>query len=98
MTLPQTDWINLKLNGKIKTISKRRYSARERDGKIQKRGIVPDPLENWDITFNRKGYLMSKKCYDTQSELVLDFRYEYKRRKLLTEKHMYDGSGVIWVS
>ncbi|BDS12275.1 hypothetical protein [Aureispira anguillae] len=85
-----SDLEKMRLKGAIKSISQRVYDAGKKNGIIKKRHLMLDPLENWDIEFNKKGYIQEKKCYDAANELIFYYEYKYKKKRLLVKKNMYD--------
>ncbi|MCP4441241.1 MAG: hypothetical protein GY810_20240 [Aureispira sp.] len=91
----ENDWDTMSLEGEVKHISKRVWSAKEKDSELILGTIVPDPLENWDVEFNKKGFIQHKKCYDTKNELTLSYEYAYSKKNRLSEQLLLDASDQL---
>jgi len=92
---PTSDWEEMRLHGKVSYISQRVYEARLSDSVVHKNNLKSDPLQNWDISFNKKGFITQKSCYDAANELLFYYDYKYKRRRRLIRKRMYDPRKYI---
>lgn len=91
----QNDWIKMDLEGKVKNITKRVYNAKNKDGQLVLGTIVADPMENWDIQFDKKGFIQAKKCFDTNNELALSYSYNYKKNNKLVKKSLLDSKDQL---
>lgn len=91
----QNDWAKMDLEGQIERLTKRVYNAKKKGEELVLGTIVADPMENWDIQFDKKGFIQSKKCYDTNNDLALSYTYSYKKKNKLTEKSLLDANAEL---
>ena len=89
------DWDKMNLKGNIQRISQRIYAAKMRDNEVKKQHLLLDPLENWDIEFNKKGFISQKNCYGADNELMFYYDYKYKKNTFLIQKTMYDANNYL---
>ena len=87
----KSDIQEMNLKGAVMSIQQRVYEATTVDNSIKKRHLMLDPLENWDINFNKKGFISEKKCYGADNELIFFYEYKYKQKTQLHRKKMYDA-------
>lgn len=89
--LPTTDIDKMQLIGAVQAISQRVYEVSKREQTLKKRHLMLDPLENWDIQFNKKGFITEKKCYDAGNKILFYYEYKYKKQNQLQRRNMYDA-------
>ncbi len=89
---PPPDWQLLALRGSVHKITQRTFEAATKDSVPVKKNHLLDPLENWTIEFNKKGFINSKKCFGFGSDLLFYYEYKYKKKTRLTTRRMYDAS------
>lgn len=97
-TLPE--WVNpvadldkMQVKGSVQFISQRVYELSKRGDTLKKRHLILDPLENWDLEFNKKGFVVEKKCYDAANRVLFYYDYKYKKQSQLQRRNMYDTKG-----
>ncbi len=92
---PKNDLQKLNLKNNIVSISQRIYTAKQVDGIIHKKYIKEDPLENWDLVFNNKGFISEKKCFYSDNSLIFYYEYQYKQKNKITGRKMYDAQNYL---
>lgn len=90
---PITDLDDMGLVGAVQSVSQRVYEVSKREDTLKKRYLMLDPLENWDIKFNKKGFIIEKKCYDATNKVLFYYDYKYKKQTQLQRRNMYDSRG-----
>lgn len=96
----EPEWINpipdldkMQLVGTVQSVAQRVYEVSKRGDALKKRYLMLDPLENWDIKFNKKGFIVEKKCYDAANQVLFYYDYKYKKQNQLQRRNMYDSRG-----
>ena len=90
---PIADLDTMQVKGTVQSISQRVYEVRKRGETLKKRYLMLDPLENWDLQFNKKGFIVEKKCYDAANGVLFYYDYKYKKQNQLQRRNMYDQRG-----
>lgn len=90
---PIADLDKMQVKGTIQFISQRVYEVSKRGDTLKKRHLMLDPLENWDLQFNKKGFIVEKKCYDAANGVLFYYDYKYKKQSQLQRRNMYDTRG-----
>lgn len=90
---PIADLDKMQVKGNVESISQRVYELSKRGNTLKKRHLMLDPLENWDLKFNKKGFIVEKKCYDAANRVLFYYDYKYKKQSQLQRRNMYDTKG-----
>lgn len=90
---PIADLDKMQVIGTVESISQRVYELSKRGDTLKKRHLMLDPLENWDLEFNKKGFIVEKKCYDAANGVLFYYDYKYKKQNQLQRRNMYDAKG-----
>lgn len=90
---PVADLDKMQVNGTVQSLSQRVYEVSKRGDTLKKRHLMLDPLENWDVEFNKKGFIVEKKCYDAANGVLFYYDYKYKKQSQLQRRNMYDSRG-----
>jgi hypothetical protein len=45
-----------------------------------------NPLDNWNINFNKAGYISKKECYDAGDEIIFYNNYKYRKKSYCQRK------------
>lgn len=88
---PIADLDKMQVKGIVQAISQRVYEVSKRGDTLKKRHLMLDPLENWDLQFNKKGFIVEKKCYDSANRVLFYYDYKYKKQSQLQRRNMYDA-------
>jgi hypothetical protein len=90
---PVADLDKMQVKGTVQFISQRVYELSKRGNALKKRHLMLDPLANWDLEFNKKGFIVEKKCYDAANKVLFYYEYKYKKQSQLQRRNMYDTKG-----
>jgi len=97
-----TDWAELNLSGKVKSITSTSYEAEEKFGEIviseirtesESRTPAAEPIEK--ITFNKKGNIIEINRYGSDGSLASKSTYKYDDEGNRIELNRYDSDGNL---
>lgn len=79
--MPETDWSNKKLKGKVKTMTETiyNYGYSGKDNEVKKK----------TTKFNENGYIIEELQYDKNKKEPYSYKYEYDKKELLVASNEY---------